>query len=446
MPTVTVPSGATSSVSLSFATNATQSLATSLLSSVYAAAAAGSLVSAPQATVAGAVNEYVVTVAGAYTVPAGYNVIVDAVTSGAATITGNGASGELFVAGSGNFEYLPAGGAGTVVAGAGSGTIESTGSSTIDGFLLLGDANYTSIGPSALMPLYMEPPPLSETITTAGTYSFDAGITLSVTNEANGPTTIMLDYWGSGTVNALVSGGIYEDLGGGIDGHPGGTLLFLNAGASTVTATEGSGAATIFGGNYSMSISQGSDTSSMIFVNGSANSSIAAGAAGGILAFDSAGGTINLSDSGSSAFNYLVGGTGAETLNAALTSNTAVLIAGQANAFALLGTASVDAFFAGSGASTIVGGIESGSALPDLYAFVNGASGGSDLIVNWGSASGLVFLGYGAAGDAAIKAAIAAAPTNANTVSITLPDSTSITVMGLNGAAVNLGNNPVYLS
>jgi len=195
-----------------------------------------------------------------------------------------------------------------------------------------------------------------------------------------------------------------------------------------------------------MSISQGSDTSSMIFVNGSANSSISAGAAGGILAFDGAGGTINLSDSGSSAFNYLVGGTGAETLNAALTSDTAVLIAGQANAFALLGTASVDAFFAGSGASTISGGTASGSALPDLYAFVNGVSGGSDLIVNWGTASGLVFLGYGATGDASIKAAIAAAPTNADTVSITLPDSTTITVVGVNGAAVNLGNNPIYLS
>jgi hypothetical protein len=233
----------------------------------------------------------------------------------------------------------------------------------------------------------------------------------------------------------------------------------------------------IFAGNYNMLVIQGADTASLTFVNSAGNSTIATGAAGGILAFDGAGGTINLTDStsgstaGSStvggiagpfipaggtgtgtssgtvstAFNYLVGATGAETLNASGSGETAVLVAGQANAYAVLGTGA-DAFFAGSGASTVVGGTSSGSALPDLYAFVNGASGGSDLIQNWGAASGLVFLNYGAAGDAAIKAAIAATPTNTPSVSLVLPDNTQITITGINGAAVNLNNNPIYLS
>jgi hypothetical protein len=402
-----------------------------LLASVYAAAAANTLVVYPQSTVSGGVNEFVVTVAGAVTVPAGYTVIIDAVTAGTPTITGNGASGEVFVAGDSNFDYIPTGGSGTLLSGTGSDTFVAPAYLTGFGYTLLGSGSIVTSGSS----IYVE------TISNAGTYSYSQNVgyvfgSYVITNTAPGATTVTLNSYAE-TVNALSNGGVYND-----DSY----MTFINGGANTVVGSASTKLSTIYGKNFNMLVTQGADTASLVFINGAGNSTLTGGAAGGLLGFDGAEGTINLTDTNSTGFNYLVGVTGAETLNAAATTGTAVLMAGQANAYAILGSASADAFFGGTGASTVVGGTASGSALPDLYAFSNGASGGSDLIQNWGTASGLVFLGYGAAGDTAIKAAIAAAPTNSSSVSITLPDKTVITVVGINGANVHLASNPVYLS
>jgi len=406
-------------------------LATSLLASVYAAAAANNLVVYPQPTVAGAVNEFVVTVAGAVTVPAGYTVIIDAVTTGTETITGNGASGEIFIAGDSSFDYIPTGGSGTVIAGTGNDTFTAPTYQTGNGYSFDVEGVLNQSGVSTLL----------ETISNSGTFTYadppgSFHTYYAITNNAQDSSTVNLNAY-SETVSALSNGGVYNDNS---------YLTFINGGSNTVVASASAQYAEIYGGNYNMLVVQGADTATLVFVNGAANSSISAGPAGGILAFNGAGGAITLSDSQSSAFNYLVGGTGAETLNAAATNDTAVLVANQANVYAALGSASEDAFFGGSGAATVVGGSGSGSALPDLYAFANGSSGGSDVIFNWGPASGLVFLGYGNAGDAAIEAAIAAAPTNAASVSITLPDHTQVTVVGLNGTNVNLSSNPIYLT
>jgi hypothetical protein len=445
MPSISVPTGSTSSITLGFASTATASLASNLLASVYAAVTANSLDVYPQPTVSGAVNEFVVTVGGAVTVPAGYNVIVDAVTTGTPTITGNGGSEELFIAGDSSFDYIPTGGSGTILSGAGNDTLVNPAFETGSGYTVQGDGSFTTVGTSTLV----------ETISNTGTFTYSQTPQFPqtdyvITNTAPGPTTVNLNAYAE-TVSALSNGGVYNDNG---------YLTFINGGANTIVGSASTQAAVIYGGDDNMLITQGADTASLVFVNGAGNSSIVAGEAGGILAVDGAGGTINLSDavynSNGPAIigptgtgtppprtsNYLFGGTGAETLNAGQTVFSTDLVAGQAKAYAVLGFGN-DVFFGGSGASTVVGG---GFSSPDLYAFVNGASGGSDLIQNWGVGSGLAFLGYGAAGDAAIKAAIAAAPTNAPSISFTLPDNTQITITGVNGAAVNLNNNQLYLS
>jgi hypothetical protein len=64
-------------------------------------------------------------------------------------------------------------------------------------------------------------------------------------------------------------------------------------------------------------------------------------------------------------------------------------------------------------------------------------------ILQWGAAGTLVFLGYGSAGNQAIQAAIAAAPTNGSTSSIILPDNTQVTLVGLNGQPVTW-NTPFF--
>jgi hypothetical protein len=459
MSFITVPSGSGgASVALAFATKTSASLASALLSSVYAAAASGTLVSYPSPANAAAVSEYVIlpTETGSFTVPAGYNVVVDA-SYGNVTIVGNGSPNESIVGGSGNIDFVSNGGSGTIVSGGWTDTFSGAGS-----YALLGDAYYESNVPPTspvIQPIYtpapivvvpvspvdivdpVVPAPISIidiTITTIGAFNYGTGSGLyDIVNNSDGPSSINIDA-GASTVSALVNGGIYY--------HNGGSLTFLNNGASTVIGSATSGPATIFGGNSNGAYIQGADPAGWMFVNGSSNSTITAGLAGGVLAFNGAGGTVNLLGTSNSAFNYLVGGTGAETLNAAFATGTAVVIAGAASkATAYLSDATADAFFAGAGSATVMGGAST-TTLPDLYAFAEGSAGGTDLILNWGQNSGLVFLGYGAAQDALISAELAATPTNSAVASLKLPDNTIVTIVGMNGAAVNLHNTPTFLS
>jgi hypothetical protein len=458
MSIITVPGGAGgASVALAFATKASASLASLLLSSVYAAAALGDLVTSPSTPNPGAVNAYIITPTetGVFTIPAGYNAVIDA-SLGTTTIIGNGSRNESIVGGSGNIDFVSNGGSGTIVSGGWTDTFSGGGA-----FALLGDAYYVSnvITPAPVVstptpvivtPIYVPPsepvvtpivtvPPtiIQITITTVGIYNYGSGSGIyNIVNNSAGPSSVNINV-GASTVSALVGGGVYY--------HRGGSLTFVNNAASTVIGASSSGPATIFGGNSNSTYIQGSDPAGWTFVNGSSNSTIMAGSAGGVLAFNGDGGAVNLVGTSTGAFNYLVGGTGAETLNAAFTTGTAVVIGGAAKNVSYLSNTSADAFFAGSGSSTVVGGV-SNSALPDLYAFINGSSGGSNLILNWGQSSGLVFVGYGAAEDAQIAAELAATPTTSSVASLKLPDNTIVTIVGLNGSAVNLAHNPVYLS
>jgi len=454
MSTITVPSGSGGpSVALSFATKASASLASLLLGSVYAAAAQGTLSSYPAGSASAAVNEYVISPYefGSFTVPAGYDAVVDA-SLGPVTIVGKSDSNVSVVAGSSNFTYVSNGGSGTIVAGYATDTFSGSGA-----YDLLGDAFYVSKTPSVapaspvvpvgtptspvttiVQPIVSSPVEIIEiVVSTVGFYNYGTGSgEYFITNQAKGPSTIAINA-GASTVSAVVDGGLYYENGG--------ALTFVNNAASTVVGTASSGPQTIFGGNTNSAYFQGAAAAGWMFVNGSSNASITAGAAGGILAFNGAYGTINLFGSSSSAFNYLVGGTGVDTLNAAGANGTAVVIAGAANTLAYLSNTSTDAFFAGSGSSTIVGGAST-SSLPDLYAFANGSAGGTDVILNWGKNSGLVFLGYGAKEDALIAAELASVPATSSVASFKLPDNTIVTVVGMNGAAVNLSSNPTFLS
>jgi hypothetical protein len=463
MSTITVPSGAGgTSVALSFATKASASLASLLLGSVYAAASKDSLSTYPVGSAAAAVNEYVISPYefGTFTVPAGYNAVIDA-SLGPVTIVGNSDSNVSVVAGSSNFMYVSSGGSGTIVAGYATDTFSGSGA-----YALLGDAFYVSKTPTVsaptvsaggtvvaptspytpvttpvttiVQPIVSVPVEIIEVyVSKVGFYTYGSGSgRYIITNDAMGPSTIAINA-GASTVSALVDGGVYYENGG--------ALTFVNNAASTVVGSASSGPQTIFGGNSNSAYFQGEAAAGWMFVNGSSNASITAGAAGGVLAFNGAFGTINLFGSSSSAFNYLVGGTGVDTLNAAGASGTAVVIAGAANTLAYLSNTSTDAFFAGSGSSTIIGGATTTS-LPDLYAFANGSAGGTDVILNWGKNSGLVFLGYGAKDDALIAAELDSVPTTSSVASFKLPDNTIVTVVGMNGSAVNLSSNPMFLS
>jgi Ca2+-binding RTX toxin-like protein len=79
---------------------------------------------------------------------------------------------------------------------------------------------------------------------------------------------------------------------------------------------------------------------------------------------------------------------------------------------------------AGLGDSTITGGPGR-----DVYAFINGSSGGNDIVWNFDSNDEIVLQGYG---KGAVKAALASQVQVGGGVQITLADSTTVTFMGLN--------------
>jgi hypothetical protein len=373
--TITVPSGTGStSVALTFATSNSAALAQSVLASVYAAAAAGTLSPA---------SEFVVTTPGAYTVPAGVSTVVDAAT-GPTTITGNG--NYSVVAGSGSLDFISLGGSGALVAGAGADTFSGS--------------NYTLSG--------------DDTITAM----------VGGTNVITGPAA---------TVFGSTGTSVFDNVG---------SLVFINSGASTVVGSSNGGAATLFGGSSAFAFFQANGTAPVLFSGGSGSASLVSGSAGAISAFGGAGGVVSLFNAQvNTAFNYLIGGAGAETLNAAAATGPVGIVGGPGSDIVFLSNVSSDTFMGGTGSATVVGGTTSGgAALPDLYSFSNGSSGGNDVIFNFGSATDLVFQNYGAAGNAAIQSAIAAAGSG-STVSFTLPDSTKITLVGINGATINPSTN-----
>ena len=200
----------------------------------------------------------------------------------------------------------------------------------------------------------------------------------------------------------------------------------------TVTA---SGADTLFGGD-----SGGGATS---FISTGANSSIV-------------GGTGNLAATASGANTTLIGGTGTNTFN--VSGPNSIVVAGQAdtvpgqsagtttitlsettggaeiatnplgnsqNLVATLSAHGADTVVGGGGASTITGG--GGN---DVFAFVNGHAGGSEVINNFTASDTFAFGGYGySASNVPTESYDVAGATGSDV--ITLTDGTTITLVGV---------------
>ena len=278
----------------------------------------------------------------------------------------------------------------------------------------------------------------SDTVSVGGTDNLVFG--------SGGTTSNIILDGGSGdqvVVNAGAStvlagpGGLYDLLTG--------TTEFIGpaSGADTLVAGSSSGATTAFGGSGSTVFFQGSDTAAITFVSGGGNDSIIGGAAGNILAFGAAGGTLSLLGTNTSN-NYLVAGGGAETVSAALSSGNNFIAGGPGSDVVYLSNSSSNAFIAGSGSASVLAGTSGNSTISDQFVFVNGSAGGQVTIFNWDAADALIFEGYGSSGDATIKSAEAALPIDQNAVSFTLPDKTTITLVGFNGKDVDLAANPAF--
>jgi Ca2+-binding RTX toxin-like protein len=135
----------------------------------------------------------------------------------------------------------------------------------------------------------------------------------------------------------------------------------------------------------------------------------------------------------------LAAGSGNETLAAGGATGTDVFFAGN-NGPTQPASTLIDM---GSGNDTAVGGsgnatINAGSGA-DIFAFVNGETGGSDLIVGFNAAAGdrLTLQRYA---PNALAPVLAAQVQTSGGTTITLPDNTQVTVVGINSL-----NNSVFV-
>ena len=207
-----------------------------------------------------------------------------------------------------------------------------------------------------------------------------------------------------------------------------GQNLVVNSGGNdTIIGSPTGGSDTIFAGsghelvfnNATADLFVGQGSSSTI-IGGSVQTTVF-GSFGGsnitLFANTATGGGIG------SGAGLLLAGSGPETLNGGGSTQSLEMAGSSGNALMIDGSGD-DTVFAGSGNNTIVGG--SGH---DLFAFVNGGSGGSDVIQNLSSSDFVVLLGYG--GASAIANAVASQQVLSGGVQVTLSDSTKITFTGI---------------
>ncbi|MBW4023180.1 MAG: hypothetical protein HIU92_08555 [Proteobacteria bacterium] len=201
-------------------------------------------------------------------------------------------------------------------------------------------------------------------------------------------TTFSLQSDGQGgallTPGAANSGFVFA----GSDGatvHGGASPLVFIGGSGPVSVTGGSGSTTMFGGS-GMAVFQGGSGANLL--TGGTGASTLIGGMGASTLIGGAGHTVELA--AGSAPEMLIAGSGATTIDGATGSGPELLFTGHGSALVALNSAA-DTLVGGSGASSILGG-----SAPDVYGFINGHAGGSEVIFGLKPTDILAFGGYGA--------------------------------------------------
>jgi Ca2+-binding RTX toxin-like protein len=179
------------------------------------------------------------------------------------------------------------------------------------------------------------------------------------------------------------NGGAATSSGDVFGGDAGATMT---GGAAPLHFVGGAGAVSVVGGTGNTTMYGATSDANSVLIGGSGNNTLVGGmgastlvgGAGNALEFTSgAGPALLVGAAGTSAING-TGGSGAET----------VLVVGGKTVVAL--NAAADTVVGGAGASTVVGG-----AGTDVYGFIKGHAGGTELIGSLKSTDSIVFGGYG---------------------------------------------------
>lgn len=360
----------------------------------------------------GVSGAYVQTTSTLAVLPTGYT--TDLITkSGSAVVFGSGAANQVIMSGSStDLTFTAAGGSGTVVAGGG--TTRLMISDPAGQNRHAGDSDDRFQSPSAVNPA-------TWTLFTGGGNDFISvqGDVNATVGAGGGHNTILL---GNGR-DLIVSAGSDTILGGSgsvtIDAtaakgdlvQAGASDLYFIGGAGGATILGGTGSDTYFGSTSShvgkQFIEGGSGGNNFLFAGDGAATLIGGGDGDQLFAF------------GSSA-QWLKAGVGNATLSAAASSGADTLTAGSGKDL-LIGGLGADTFVGGAGHTTVQGGFGS-----DVYAFMKGHAGGSELVTGIFDPSGIkiALVGYGAH---EADRALANATVKHGSITIGLSDGTKVT-------------------
>ncbi len=403
------------SIVLSFDATSNFALAQQLTAFLNTQIADGTLVTVPDqggsfpVLPSGVSGAYVQTTSTLAVLPTGYT--TDIITKpGSAVVFGSGAPNQAILSGSStDLTFTAAGGSGTVVAGGGTTRlmISDPTAPTHDG----GAREFKASGID----------PATWTLFTGNGNDFISlqGDINATVGAGGGQNTILL---GNGN-DLIVSAGSDTILGGSgsvtIDAtaakgdlvQAGASDLYFVGGAGGATILGGTGSDTYFGSTSShvgkQLIEGGSGGNNFLFAGNGAATLIGGGNGDQLYGF------------GSSA-QWLKAGVGNETLSAAAASGADTLTAGAGKNL-LIGGLGADTFVGGAGHATVQSGFGS-----DVFAFMKGQAGGSELVTGIFDPSGIkiALVGYGA-GEA--EHALKTATVKNGSITIGLSDGTKVT-------------------
>jgi Ca2+-binding RTX toxin-like protein len=396
MPNVTVAGAHSSIVTVPYNTASNALIAQQLADAITAGVSGGSILPydnqytpTPPTIPGGKSGEFVVSQTAFVTLPTGYSALV--VTAAGAVVTGSGDPNESVLGGTGGVKFLASAGSGTIALGGGSNQV----------ILGAGDTGswgiYTDTGNDVIQAL------------NTGSDTISAG--LGDNSILLGGGTYQIATTGDDVIQAGAGNVTVGATGSGSDYITGGSgnLVFLGNSTGNVTITGGSGSDTYFGGSGSAYVQGGSAGNNFLFAGTGATTLIGGGSGDQLYANGSAG-------------QVLEAASGNATLSGLFSSGADTFYAGSGSD-QITGSFGADTFVGGTGAASITAGLGGTS---DVFQFVDGSSGGTDLVAGLTSASqvSINLVGYG---PNEAQNAVNTQSSTANSVTITLSDNTKIT-------------------
>jgi hypothetical protein len=317
-----------------------------------------------------------------------------------ATLTGS--AGAVVLAGSGSLVYTGAVGTQTVT-GAGTSTISLPAGSA--SFVVLGTGN--------------------DTILSSGSGTLAGGGGGNIFNLLNADAStsnwVVSNTTNTDTILAAEGNTTVAAYGAGISIQGGsGALVVGGSPTGNVTVNAASGSATVWGGGLQNVVDGGSGA--LLFVGLSGSTATVNGGSGAVTIFGASGDNLFYSNPSSVGGAVMAAYGGNEMLNASASNAAVTLASGMGNA-TLIGGFANDLLIGGSGNSLITMG-----AGADSVDFYQGNAGGTNILADFGSSDLLILTNYGAS---AAASALAGATVEKAGMTITLPDQTKITFLGV---------------